>query len=258
MELVNSIVKAVRVLDLLKNNGPLSYIEILKQIALPKSTLFKILFTLESEELVRRDLASGRYQLGVRLIEWGSGARAQLEIRKIALPFMQDLSEALKCTIHLAVVSNGEVLPIESFESGSTSWPHHIFHGGVGIPAPLHATAAGKAILAFMSRDEIRRTINNQGLQKYTDATITEFDQLDAALAEIRRLGYAVSNSEHFEMVRGVAAPIRDHDHKVFASLSALGLVSRVSPEMIPEIAAQVIKVADEISRLFGYAAKPA
>lgn len=258
MELVNSIVKAVRVLDLLKSSGPLSYIEILKQIPLPKSTLFKILYTLENEELVRRDTDSGRYQLGVRLIEWGSGARAQLEIRKIALPFMQDLSEALKCTIHLAVVSNGEVLPIESFESGSTSWPHHIFHGGVGIPAPLHATAAGKAILAFMSRDEVRRTIDHQGLQKYTEATITDLDRLDAELEKIRQLGYAASNSEHFEMVRGVAAPIRDHDNKVFASLSALGLVSRVSPEMIPKVAVQVIKVADEISRLFGYAAKSA
>ena len=87
---------------------------------------------------------------------------------------------------------------------------------------------------------------------------VADLDRLDAELEKIRQLGYAASNSEHFEMVRGVAAPIRDHDHKVFASLSALGLVSRVSPEMIPEVAAQVIKVADEISRLFGYAAKSA
>ncbi|MCF8159878.1 MAG: IclR family transcriptional regulator [Polaromonas sp.] len=253
MELVNSIVKAVRILDLLKDQGTLSYIEILKQLPLPKSTLFKILGTLESEELVRRDAATGKYELGVKLIEWGSGARSQLEIRKIALPFMQKLSEDINCTIHLAVVAHGEVLPIESFESGSTTWPHYLFHGGIGIPAPLHATAAGKAILAFMKSEEMEATVKVKGLQKYTENTITSMTSLRAAFSEIRLAGYAVSYSEHYEMVRGVAAPIRDHDGKVFASLSALGITSRITPEWVPEIAMQVIAAANEISRLFGY-----
>jgi IclR family transcriptional regulator, KDG regulon repressor len=253
MDFVNSIIKAVRILDLLKSRGSLGYIEILKQIPLPKSTLFKILYTLEAEELVHRDQESGRYQLGVKLIEWGSGARSQLEIRKIAFPFMQKLSEDLDCTVHLTVVSHGEVLPIESFESGSTTWPHYIFHGGVGIPAPLHATAAGKAILAFMSRDELERMIVEKGLEKFTENTITDSVRLETALADIRTRGYAVSDSEHFEMVRGVAAPIRDHDGNVFASLSALGIVSRITLDLIPGIAVQVIEAANEISRLFGY-----
>jgi DNA-binding IclR family transcriptional regulator len=256
MDLVNSIVKAARILDLLKSQGSLGYIEILKQFPLPKSTLFKILFTLETEELIRRDRLSGKYELGVKLIEWGSGARSQLEIRKIALPFMQKLSEDIDCTIHLAVVSHGEVLPIESFESGSTTWPHYLFHGGVGIPAPLHATAAGKAILAFMSRADIESTLKEKGLQKFTENTITSMQRLRAALADIRRIGYAVSYSEHYDMVRGVAAPIRDHDGKVFASLSALGIISRITPEWVPEIAVQVMAAANEISRLFGYPGK--
>jgi len=258
MELVNSIVKAARILDLLKSQGTLSYIEILKQFPLPKSTLFKILLTLESEELVRRDAATGKYELGVKLIEWGSGARSQLEIRKIALPFMQKLSEDINCTIHLAVVSHGEVLPIESFESGSTTWPHYLFHGGIGIPAPLHATAAGKAILAFMKSDEMEATVKVKGLKKFTENTITSMQGLRSAFADIRRTGYAVSYSEHYEMVRGVAAPIRDHEGKVFASLSALGITSRITPEWVPEIAVQMMAATNEISRLFGYSGKAA
>ena len=253
MELVNSIVKAVRVLDLLKSRGGLSYAEILKQIPLPKSTLFKILLTLEETELVRRDRDSGRYQLGVKLIEWGSGARSQLEIRKIAHPFMQELSEAIDCTVHLTIVSHGEVLPIESFESGSATWPHYLFHGGVGIPAPVHATAAGKAILAFMSHDEISSTIGEKGLARFTENTITDTAILADALAEIRERGYAVSNAEHTDMVRSIAAPIRDHEGQVFASLSVLGIVSRITPERVPDIASQVMQTANEISRLFGY-----
>lgn len=258
MELVNSIIKAVRILDLLKSQGSLGYIDILKQYPLPKSTLFKILLTLESEELVRRDEASGKYELGVKLIEWGTGARSQLEIRKIALPFMQKLSEDINCTIHLAVVSHGEVLPIESFESGSTTWPHYLFHGGVGIPAPLHATAAGKAILAFMTQRDLENTLKGKGLQKFTENTISTMPALREALADVRRTGYAVSYSEHYEMVRGVAAPVRDHEGKVFASLSALGVTSRLTNEWLPEIALQVIAAANEISRLFGYSGSAA
>lgn len=253
MDLVNSIVKAARILDLLKSRGALSFIEILKQHPLPKSTLSKILHTLETEEFVWRDPNNGRYQLGVKLIEWGSGARGQLEIRKIALPFMQELSEVLSCTIHLTVVSHGEVLPIESYESGTTIWQHHIFHGGVGIPAPMHATAAGKAILAFMPEDDLDRTLREKGLRKFTENTITDLQTLRAALTEIRECGYAVSNAEHAELVRSVAAPIRDHDGKVFASLAALGIATRITPEWIPELAQHVVKAAEEISRLFGY-----
>jgi DNA-binding IclR family transcriptional regulator len=253
MDLVNTIIKAVRVLDLLKVRGSSSYVEILKQTRLPKSTLFKILATLESEELVRRDAESGRYQLGVKLIELGSGARSQLEIRKIARPFMKTLSESLDCTVHLTVIAHGEVLPIESYESGSTYWHHFSFPGGVGIPAPLHATAAGKAILAYMNRQELESTIQEKGLARYTGATITSSSRLRTALTEIRQRGYAVSDAEHDEMVRGVAAPIRDHDGAVIASLSALGLVSRITPERVAQVAAQVVKAADEISRLFGH-----
>ena len=253
MELVNSIVKAVRILDRLKSRGPQSYMEILKQVELPKSTLFKILQTLETEELVRRDQESGRYQLGVKMIEWGIGAQSQLEIRKIALPFMQDLGKSLDSTIHLTVVSHGEVLPIESYEPGSTAWPQYIFHGGVGIPAPLHATAPGKVILSFMNRDELESAIREKGLKKFTENTITDRARLDASLEEIRESGYAVSYAEHNEMVHAVAAPIRDHAGKVFASLSALGTISRITPEGVPAIAVQMIKAADEISRLFGH-----
>ena len=253
MDLVNSIIKAVRILDLLKSRGSLSYAEILKQMSLPKSTLFKILSTLESEELVRKDQDSARYQLGVRLIEWGSGARSQLEIRKIARPFMKKLCDALDCTVHLTVMTHGEVLPIESFESGNTYWHHFSFPGGVGIPAPLHATGAGKAILAFMSAEEIESTIGQKPLEKYTEHTITDADRLRAELEVIRRRGYATTDGEHDEMVRSVAAPIRDHAGQVIASLSALGLVSRFGLERLPEIALSVVEAAQEISRLFGY-----
>ena len=257
MDLVNSIVKAVRIIDLLKHRGSLSYNDILKTIPLPKSTLFKILSTLEAEELVRRDPDNGRYQLGVKLIEWGSIARSQLEIRNIALPFMKKLSESLDCTVHLTVLAHGEVLPIESFESGNRYWQHFNFPGAVGTPAPLHATAGGKAIAAYLNAEEIDKFIQEKGLEKYTEHTITDPKGFIKELKSIRTKGFAISNSEHDELIRSVAAPIFDHDGRVIAAMSVLGLISKFTTERINEIVDQVTEAAKEVSRLFGYISGP-
>jgi DNA-binding IclR family transcriptional regulator len=251
MDLVNSVVKAVRILDLLKEHGPCSYTELLNKLAMPKSTLFKLLGTLEAEELVRRDSENGRYHLGVKLIEWGAGSRAQLEIRNIARPFMKELSETLDCTVHLTVMAHDEVLPIESCESGAWYWHHFKYPVAIGIPAPLHATGAGKAILAFMREADIVRIIRDKGLERYTASTIDDPESLKQELETIRRNGYAVSNAEHDDLIRSVAA--RNHDGNVVAALSVLGLVTRVTEDRVPEIARLVTKAAREVSRLCGF-----
>lgn len=253
MDLVNSIVKAVRVLDTLSANGPLGYAEILRRVALPKSTLSKIMATLEAEGLVSRDPQNGRYQMGVKLIEWGSGARAQIEMRKVAGPVMKALSEKLDCTVHLTLLAHNEVLPIESVESGTWYWHHFKYPVAIGIPAPIHATGAGKAILAFLERGEVESIVREKGLRKYTENTITDLATLWLEIEKIRAVGHAVSNAEHDELIRSVAAPIWNHDGKVIGALSALGIVSRFTPDRLDAIAAEVVKAAAEISRRIGY-----
>ncbi len=252
MDYVNSILKAVKILDLLKEKGPLGFNELLKLYELPKSTLSKILHTLESEEMVRKDSVSSKYYLGNKLIELGSAARSSLEIRNISRPIITKLHDDLDYTVHLGVIAHGEVLPIESIESGHWYWHHFKYPVAVGIPAPMYATGAGKAILAFLSSDEID-DILSRGLEKFTDKTQTDTQSLKEELVEIRSQGYAVSNAEHDEMIRSVAAPIFNNDGKVIASVSVLGLATRIVPEKIPEIAEKVMASTKEISHLLGY-----
>ena len=253
LDLVNSILKAVRILDILNEKGPLGFIEIFKRTPIPKSTLFKILATLEEAGIVVRDQESARYRLGMKLIEWGGGARSQLEVRDIARPLMRTLSEEIDCTVHLTVIAHHEVLPIESIESGNWYWHHFKYPVAIGISAPMHATGAGKAILAFLKEEEIQVIIREKGLRRFTDNTITQIDALQEELENIRNNGYAVSDAEHDDLIRSVASPIRDQDGRVVAALSALGIVSRLTFEKIDTIAPRVRASADEISRLMGY-----
>jgi DNA-binding IclR family transcriptional regulator len=253
MELVNSVVRAVQLLEILQKEGRMSYIQLLKKTQFPKSTLFKILTTLEYLELIHKDRETGRYQLGMKLIELGGGARNQLEIRNIARPFMKQLNKELDATIHLTVVAHGEVLPIESFESENWFRHHFRYSPAIGIPAPLHCTAPGKIILAHLQNEEIEEIIRTKGLKKYTENTITTPKTLLTELEKIVEQGYAESNAEHDEIIRSVAAPIWNHEGRVIAALSILGLVSKITPERISMIAPLVMQATQEISRRMGY-----
>ncbi|TVQ40492.1 MAG: IclR family transcriptional regulator [Spirochaetaceae bacterium] len=253
MEYVNSILKAVRIIDVIKESGALSYAEILKRYPIPKSTLFKILSTLEAEELIRREPERGRYHLGVKLIEWGGYARSRLEIRDISRPIMKELQEASDCTVHLSVIADGEVLPIESMEARNWHWHHFKYPVAIGVPAPMYATGDGKAILAFLDKKEVDRIINQKGMERFTSTTIPDPLSLEAELQKIRRFGFAVSNGEHDEMIRSVAAPIFNDENVVIAALSVLGIFSRITPERVPEIAEQVMRATAKVSCLLGH-----
>lgn len=254
VEYVNSIIKAVRIIDIIKEAESMSYAEILRRFAIPKSTLSKILATLEAEELVRREPERGRYQLGVKLIEWGGFARSNLEIRDISRPIIKELQETFDCTVHLSVVAHGEVLPIESVESKTWHWYHFRYPVAIGIPAPMHATGDGKAILAFLDAEEADRIITEKGLESFTPTTITNPASLRAELEEIRRVGFAVSDGEHDELIRSVAAPIFNHEGHVIAAVSVLGLASRITRKLVPGISKRVMGATAEISRLLGHA----
>ena len=252
MELVNSIVKAAKILRLLETHGSLSFNELLRCYPLPKSTLSKTLHTLEVEELIRKESESNKYQLGNRLIELGSAARSSLEIRNICRPFMNKLHEALDLTVHLGIIAHGEVLPIESIESGNWYWHHFKYPVSVGISAPIYATGAGKAILAFLQKEEIEEILS-QKLISFTKSTKSDKEELLKDLENIRKLGYAVSNAEHDEMIRSIAAPIFNSDGKVIASLSVLGLAQKINQSRTKEISKEVVSATKEISHIFGY-----
>ena len=252
MELVNSIVKAAKILSLLEEHGSLSFNELIRLYELPKSTLSKTLHTLEAEQFIRKEKETNRYKLGNRLIELGSAARASLEIRDICRPFMNSLHESLDLTVHLGIMAHGEVLPIESVESGNWYWHHFKYPVSVGISAPLYATGAGKAILAFLQPEEIEQILDRK-LISFTKSTKSDRSALLADLDAIRERGYAVSNAEHDEMIRSIASPIFNSDGKVIASLSVLGLAQKINERKIEEISEKVLTATKEISHIFGY-----
>ena len=247
--MVNTVLKSIRVLYLLAGTPNLGLSEIVRALDLPKSSVHSILETLCSEKLVEKEEASGKFHLGIKLVELGSIASVELDICRIAAPFLHGLNQEFDETIHLTVLDNDEVLYVDCIESRRRLRTYSV----IGIRAPLYCTAVGKAILAFQPDEEIRRIAREKGLKRITDATIDSEEKLFAEVAKIRASGYAVDDMEHEEHLRCVGAPIRDAHGGVAASLSLSGPAERNTYERILEIAPEVVRAADEISRRLGY-----
>jgi DNA-binding IclR family transcriptional regulator len=123
----------------------------------------------------------------------------------------------------------------------------------MGLTAPLHVGAPGKALMAFLARDEREHVLATLTLEPLTSETITDLEALRAELDRTRTRGYAVSIGERSPWAAAVAAPIRDRSGQTIVAVSVLGPSHRLTAKVLKELGAQVIKVAREISTALGY-----
>jgi IclR family KDG regulon transcriptional repressor len=246
---VKQVHNAIRILEALGQEHGMGVTRISRLLELPKSSVHDILSTLHNDGLVEKDGERNYYSLGLRLFELGNMARANLELRRIATPYMRSLNDDLDETVHLTILDGWQVLYIECFESAKQLRTYSV----IGVRAPLHCTAVGKAILAYLSKKQVVEMIKAMGLARFTDNTITDYRALDRDLAEVRRRGYAVDNAEHEEGVRCVGAPIHNHEARVFASISVSGPSLRMTPERDGVVGELLTSKTDEISRRLGY-----
>ena len=248
---VRAVQRAARILASLDDRHPeRTLAEIARVTELPKSTVFRLLVTLDSCGFVEQTVDGERYRLGLHLASLGLMALRRLSIRREALPLMTQLAERFKETCSLGVFDQGSVLDIEVVRGG------HVLtvNSEVGGRLPVHCTASGKALLAFLP-PEVVESVLAEPLEVCTENTITSSSQLRTELELIRKRGYAVDDGEYGVGVRAVAAPISDIDGDVIAEISIPGPSARLTPDRVPEIARALIEVADAISGKHRYGA---
>jgi DNA-binding IclR family transcriptional regulator len=246
---VKPVHNAIRILEVLGREQELGVTRISQRLKMPKSSVHDILSTLHHEGLVEKDGDRNYYSLGLKLFELGNMARANLELRRIATPFLRSLNDDLDETVHLTILDGWEVLYIECFESVKQLRTYSV----IGVRAPLHCTAVGKAILAYFTDKQLGQMIKAMGLPRFTDNTITDREKLDRELAIIRNRGYAVDDAEHEGGVRCIGAPIHNHESQVMASISVSGPSQRMTPERDDETGKLLMSKTAEISRRLGY-----
>lgn len=211
---------------------------------LPKSTLHRFLRSLEAHGIVRQEEDSKQWHLGYRLLVWGSLAEKSTALQDVARPVMRNLTRETGETTILTVYQSHEVICVEKVES---SHPVRLALE-VGVRRPPHAGASSKALMAFLSEDEIEDIVRSQGLPRLCVNTITDRDELYAELARIREQGYAQSVEETDLGAWGVATPIRGWDGEVIAAIGLAGPIPRFGDELARRYVARCEEAAKRIS----------
>jgi DNA-binding IclR family transcriptional regulator len=249
-EILKSVEKALQLLEAFSINHPeLSVSELEVRLSLPKVSIYRFLRVLLKRGFLTQNPQTRKYRLGIKVFELGSLVLRNMELRKAAFPLIEELAQHSGETVHLGILDGKEAVSIEGAESGHSlriSLP-------IGKRVYLHSTGIGKAILAFLQNEEIEEIIQEKGLPRFMENTITDPDVLKKALQLIRERGYAVDNEENEPGVRCVAAPILDSSQHVIASLSISGPSVRITEERIPELATMVIETSHKVSQALGY-----
>lgn len=247
---IRVIVKALRLIETLAQaDRSVRLGELAQSVGQPKTTVFRILATLRQQGYVQQAAGTDAYELTDRIALLTRNQTERL-VRQVARPFLGRLLARFEQTVNLAVLDSNQVRYIEILE-GLRS-----IHANPTVDtfAPVHCTALGKAILAFLSPVETRRILNASApLQKYTDRTITSIQVLTRELGRIRKQGFAVDNEENEAWARCIAAPILGANAKPVAAISISGSVSALRGKVIRQVAQALKQCTRSISSQLGY-----
>ena len=210
--------RAIAVLDALADGGAeLGTNEIARRTGINASSISRLLSTLTDARLVQHLPATGRYRLGVRILQLASAARENLDLRAVARPLLEELAELSGETVTLSLPGEHDVLTVDFVQSSRSVRSV----AEIGRNSIAHATATGKIFLACGGH------LPDGDLPAFTEATITDRSDLAAAIVEIGARGYAVAVRERDNDLSAMAVPVLDRAGQLIAILGVQGPATR-------------------------------
>jgi DNA-binding IclR family transcriptional regulator len=247
---IQSVDRAVAILEILARDGDAGVTEIAAELGVHKSTASRLLAALDRRELVAQDSARGRFRLGVGIVRLAGAVGRGLDVVRESRPVCRALAAQVGETVNIAILSGRDALYLDQVAGPAALSPHN----WAGQRIPLHATSDGKVLLAYLPAPQAEECLAGAPLPRFTEHTITDVTEFPPVLAEVRQRGYATAVEELEAGLTAVAAPVRNAEGRVIASISASGPSFRIPPARIAELAESVCLAAAEISRRLGWA----
>ncbi len=249
---VPALKRAFAILDSLNHTSfGLTVQEVSQQDKIPYSTAFYLLETMRECGYAERSEDSKKYRLGHKALSFreSNAARYLLDLRTIARPLMEELTELTGLTTHLAILERDEAVYIEKVEPNGFirlyTW--------IGKRNSLHCTAVGKALLMYLTEDDVKRICQPNTMIRRTERTITSLDALLADLRQSAERGYAIDDVEDEPEGRGIAAPVYNDQGKVVASIGVAGGLSQIEFGRTDAIGKVVRNYARQVSERLGH-----
>jgi DNA-binding IclR family transcriptional regulator len=214
------------------------------QLALPRTTIYRILNTLQRHDVVRRD-QDGAYHLGRRLLTFASHVSASfgdVDLAAVGQPFLDRLAGQLGEGCKLSVIDHEGLVVLAAAQGGR----EYALSVAPGQHLPIHAGAAGKLLLAFLAKDE-QAAWMARPLIAFTPRTITDPRRLRSEVTRIKRLGWAQDKGENITSIHAFAAPVIDRTGTVVAAIS-VPFLAGTAPSRMEEIRLAAIEAAGAMS----------
>lgn len=244
-----SIGKIYSILELLRENSRfgLSNKEISESLDIPQSTCYRILANLKKYDFVYQRKTDMRYFLGFVHLRFAQSLLEVSDEATVCLPYLDDLHTDTDETVFYAKFSGNYCVAMEIRGSVNTR-----IAVGQGEVMPLHCSAAGKAVLAFLPRRERDKIYNSFQFQRYTEMTIADMDKLEEDLRIIYRTGVSYNHSEFHEGINAMATPIFDRRGRITGSLAMVGTAVSLSDEKMRKYAERFLETSLEITHRVG------
>ncbi len=243
---IQALDRAFLILDVMADaGGEAKLTEIAASAGLNVSTCHHLISTLHNWGYVARGINSRSYVLGSRILHLSAACLRQVDLPRRAQSFVDRLNDQTREAVQLAIMQDTNLVHILRREARHAVRVEAGFGGNANA---AHATATGKAILAWLPPTELDRIVADKGLTAFTPNTITDLDELKEHLRLVRRNGYALDREEFRPGVICLGAAIRDHAGAVVGSISVSSPAFRSTPEYIEQMKVHLIAAADELS----------
>lgn len=247
---IPSLDRAIQVLGVL-GHAPqgMSLADMARHTSIPKSTLFRVLVTLQKHHCVALSPDGRTFRLGSHLWELGSRFADQSDLFRVSEPYMTSLANECGETVFLSKLEDGEVVYLRRIESPKSVAAVRKLESR----APVHCTATGRALIAWLPTKEVESILDQHGTKPYNAATVTDRAKLNSLLEDVRGKEYAVVDGEFNSELLCVSAPVLDHQRRPSAALTVAMLSAQVSDRStVAAVGYAVRSAAQSLSRELG------
>ncbi len=243
---IQALDRAFLILDVIADaGGEAKLTEIAASAGLNVSTCHHLISTLHNWGYVSRGINSRSYVLGSRILHLSAACLRQVDLPRRAQSFVDRLNDQTREAVQLAIMQDTNLVHILRREARHAVRVEAGFGGNANA---AHATATGKAILAWLPPTELDRIAADKGLTAFTPNTITDIEKLKEHLRLVRRNGFSIDREEYRPGVICLGAALRDHAGAVVGSISVSAPAFRSTPDYIEQMKVHLIAAADELS----------
>jgi DNA-binding IclR family transcriptional regulator len=247
---LSSVRNAARLLkEFSRGSREIGVTELSRRLGIGKSTAHRLLNTLAEERLLEQDPDTGAYRLGLAMYELGASVSMHTDLHEACSPVVDQLRNATRETVQVAVLDGREVVYVERRESPQTL---RLF-GRVGHRNDAHCTSTGKLLLAYLPPHRLEALLDGWVPARKTPHTIRDIDALRIELDRVRHRGWAENVNEAEMGVASVAAPIRNGLGEVVAAVSVAGPLQRITNDSLKRFARPTVEAGLAISRRLGF-----